>query len=213
MKLNGLAASLAFAVVPCTALAAPCAGFSDVDTSSPFCVDVEWLKNRAVTVGCTVGTYCPEQFLTRLQMALFMRRFARVVEPEFASVQDLNAFGAINTPQGIVCETPTIDATNYSRTATPVSTMLLHGGPGINDVAATLVYRTPPNTLWQAWGPPSRTANQPGQPVSQAPAGLPLAMSAGSNYAFAIRTNGGTGVTPVVSIGQCALVVRVDNRN
>ena len=106
-----------------------------------------------------------------------------------------------------------IDAANYTRTATPVSTMLLHGGPGINDVAATLVYRTPPNTLWQAWGTPSRTANQPGQPVSQAPTGLPLGMGAGSSYAFAIRTNGGTGVTPNVSIGQCVLVVRVDNQN
>ena len=213
MRIVRLAASLAFALVPLAASAAPCAGFSDVDTSSSSCADVEWLKNRAVTVGCTVGTYCPNQFLTRLQMALFMRRFARVVEPEFAIAQDLNVASPINTTQGIVCETQTIDATNYTRTATPVSTMLLHGGPGVNDVAATLVYRTPPNTLWQAWGPPSRTANQPGQPVSQAPAGLPVGMSPGSNYAFAIRTNGGTGATPNVSIGQCALVVRIDNQN
>jgi len=213
MKLARLALSLVIAAVPCSVLAAPCAGFSDVDTSSSSCTDVEWLKNRGVTLGCTVGTYCPNQAITRLQMALFMRRFAQVVEPEFAIGQDLNVAGPISTAQGIVCETQTIDATNYPRVASPASTMLLHAGPGINDVAATLVYRTPPNTLWLAWGPPSRTANQPGQPVSQSPAGAPLSMSAGSNYAFAIRTNGGTGVTPAVSIGQCALTVRVDNQN
>ena len=213
MRLARFALFACAAFVPSAAFAAPCAGFSDLDDTSPFCVDVQWLKNRAVTLGCTVGTYCPNDSMTRLQMALFMRRFANVVEPEFAIAQDLNVAATISTSQGIVCETQTIAATNYSRTATPAGTTLVHGGPGINDVAATLVYRTPPNTLWQAWGPPSRTANQPGQPVSQSPAATPLAMAAGSNYAFAIRTNGGTGGIPNVSIGQCVLSVRVDNAN
>ena len=214
MRPARLAVSLVFAALaPSAAWAAPCAGFSDVDTSSPFCVDVQWLKNRAVTLGCTVGTYCPDQPLTRLQMAIFMNRFAQVVEPEFAFATDLSAFGAVNTVQGTICETPPVAATNYSRYATPVGAMLVHGGPAINDVATTLVWRTPPNTLWQAWGPPSRTANQPGQPVSQSPTAPPLNMIAGENYAFAIRTNGGTGGTPAVSIAQCTLTVRIDNRN
>lgn len=200
-------------VVPAAAQAAPCAGFSDVDSTDPSCSNVEWLKNRGVTLGCTVGTYCPHASLTRLQMALFMFRFAGVVEPDFLSTSDLNIAGAVNTPQGIVCETQPITASPYTRWATPVGAMLLHGGPTITDVAATLVWRTPPNTLWQAWGPVSRTANQSGQPVSQAPTAPPLAMLPGENYAFAIRTNGGTGGTPAVSLAQCALFVRVDNRN
>ena len=84
MKLARLAVPLALsAFASPVAWGAPCAGFSDVDTSSPFCVDVQWLKNRAVTLGCTVGTYCPDQPLTRLQMAIFMNRFAQVVEPEW----------------------------------------------------------------------------------------------------------------------------------
>ena len=38
------------------ALAAPCAGFTDVDDTSGFCPNVEWLKNRAITLGCTSTT-------------------------------------------------------------------------------------------------------------------------------------------------------------
>lgn len=34
------------------ALGAPCAGFSDVDDASGFCPNVEWIRNRAITLGC-----------------------------------------------------------------------------------------------------------------------------------------------------------------
>ena len=39
--------SVAFAMLPSMAQAAPCSGFSDVDSASPFCPSVDWLKNRA----------------------------------------------------------------------------------------------------------------------------------------------------------------------
>lgn len=41
------------------ATAAPCAGFTDVDDTvvgASFCQNVEWLKNRQVTLGCTSVT-------------------------------------------------------------------------------------------------------------------------------------------------------------
>jgi hypothetical protein len=34
-----------------SAQALPCAGFTDVDDTSPFCVNVTWLKNRRITLG------------------------------------------------------------------------------------------------------------------------------------------------------------------
>lgn len=55
--------------------AAPCAGFTDVEDTSPFCASVEWIKNRRITQGCTATEYCPNAPLTRLQMAAFMARF------------------------------------------------------------------------------------------------------------------------------------------
>ena len=46
---------LALPVAP--ALALPCAGFTDVDDTSPFCPNVEWLSNRGITLGCA-ATRC-----------------------------------------------------------------------------------------------------------------------------------------------------------
>jgi hypothetical protein len=57
------------------ALAAPCAGFVDVDSTSGFCSSVAWVKSRGITVGCTDAShYCPNDPVTRLQMAAFMYR-------------------------------------------------------------------------------------------------------------------------------------------
>jgi hypothetical protein len=58
------------------AWAAPCAGFTDLDDSSPFCASVDWVKNQGITVGCGTGsTYCPNDPVTRLAMAAFLKRF------------------------------------------------------------------------------------------------------------------------------------------
>jgi hypothetical protein len=57
------------------ALAAACAGFVDVDSVSSFCPSVAWVKSRGITLGCTDAThYCPNDPVTRLQMAAFMYR-------------------------------------------------------------------------------------------------------------------------------------------
>src|SRR5688500_14594709 len=49
------------------AFAAPCAGFDDVEDTSEFCTNVEWVRNRAVTLGCFAALYCPDANVTRLQ--------------------------------------------------------------------------------------------------------------------------------------------------
>lgn len=65
-----------------SAWAAPCAGFTDVDSNDPFCPNVEWLKNRAVTFGCTSTTlYCPTAPVSRLAMAAFMNRLGTALSP------------------------------------------------------------------------------------------------------------------------------------
>jgi len=61
------------------ALAAPCAGFTDVDDSSPFCADVTWIANRGITLGCDVGLYCPNAAVTRLAMAAFLHRLGELL--------------------------------------------------------------------------------------------------------------------------------------
>ena len=67
--------------------AAQCAGFTDTpddgQTPSSFCPSVQWVKNRAITLGCSSTTlYCPGANVTRIQMAAFMNRVGRALTPE-----------------------------------------------------------------------------------------------------------------------------------
>lgn len=70
-------------------LAAPCAGFNDVDTADSYCGAVTFVKNTGITLGCTATQYCPADAVTRAQMALFMQRLSS--KAVFA--QGGNAFG------------------------------------------------------------------------------------------------------------------------
>jgi len=104
------ALALGFQLGAAPASAAPCAGFTDVDTSSGFCTDVEWIKNRRVTLGCTTTEYCPNDPVTRLQMAAFLHRIGEVLQPAVFTLEanpgaiDLDA---LPTPR--VCVTPDVD--------------------------------------------------------------------------------------------------------
>ena len=83
-------AASAFALVVATPVAAaPCAGFVDVDDSNSFCIHIEWLKNRAITLGCTATQYCPTAYVRRDQMAAFLYRLG----VQNAFLQGGNAFG------------------------------------------------------------------------------------------------------------------------
>ena len=65
-------------LVPFNALATPCAGFTDVDSTASYCEAATFIKNKGVTTGCAAGTtFCPNDLVTRAQMALFMQRLAR----------------------------------------------------------------------------------------------------------------------------------------
>ena len=64
------------------AYADACAGFSDVDANSSFCKDVEWIKNRGITLGCASGLYCPNDSVSRLQMAIFLTRLGTALSPQ-----------------------------------------------------------------------------------------------------------------------------------
>lgn len=72
-----LAGAIVVSVASADSQANPCSGtppFSDVSAGEFFCTNVEWLKNRDITLGCTVTDYCPNGFVLRSQMAAFMNR-------------------------------------------------------------------------------------------------------------------------------------------
>ena len=47
--------------------------FTDI-SSSPFKSDIEWVYLQGITTGCTTTTYCPDDPVTRAQMATFLAR-------------------------------------------------------------------------------------------------------------------------------------------
>ncbi|HDL41867.1 MAG TPA: hypothetical protein ENG98_02495 [Actinobacteria bacterium] len=59
--------------------------FSDVPDSNVFHDDIGWLADAGVTLGCNPPAndqFCPDDNVTRQQMAAFMRRFAAYIDAE-----------------------------------------------------------------------------------------------------------------------------------
>jgi hypothetical protein len=90
MRRFALLLAVAFPFISTSAAAQSCAGFTDVLASSPYCPDVTWIAQYGVTKGCAPSQFCPNQNVTRLQMAAFMHRLGE--NPSF--VNGGNAFGA-----------------------------------------------------------------------------------------------------------------------
>jgi hypothetical protein len=81
--------SVALALLATSAVAQDCDNFTDVPASSPFCPDVTWLTSFGITKGCGGSQFCPNETVTRLQMAAFMHRLGE----NAAFVNGGNAFG------------------------------------------------------------------------------------------------------------------------
>ncbi len=65
---------LAFAALIMTPVLALSQGFADVPPTNSFHADIDAIAAAGVTTGCGDGNYCPEEFVTREQMAAFMNR-------------------------------------------------------------------------------------------------------------------------------------------
>jgi len=97
-------------------LAAPCAGFTDVEDTASFCPAVEWLKNRNITQGCTASQYCPASGVTRASMALFLNRLGTALSPRLSFVEA--SLGSVDPDQQpTVCASSDVAAVGYPRQA------------------------------------------------------------------------------------------------
>jgi hypothetical protein len=63
------------------------AGFSDLDPSHPYYTYINRIAELGITLGCGQGTYCPEGFVTREQLAVFIERALGVFSPPVPSSQ------------------------------------------------------------------------------------------------------------------------------
>ena len=145
--MRSILAVLAMAVVTgaMPVQAAPCAGFNDVDSASPFCASVEWVKNRGITVGVTATQYDPSSPVTRLQMAAFLGRMAPMLAPPL--------YDASGVLFGYYVANAQTDGTmrSYAAVARAGSTYYLYVAPvSVGPVSANreMVYQVSPNDVF-----------------------------------------------------------------
>ena len=209
-----LASALALLVPAGEALAAPCAGFTDVQDTDFFCPSVEWLKNRGITLGCTASTYCPNDPVIRASMALFMDRLGTALTPSFAIIEGSGAPTIVDLDvETFNCVSAVYTITDFPRTAS----LRAHFSGLFAGAAAygmTIRYNTDGNgatfpnfvnfnfefagATGATWGATSTSAI------------LPLAV--GSTYQFAIRTiRYGAGINDLADF-RCHLLVEIQNR-
>lgn len=139
-----LAATMAWLAPP--ASGAPCAGFTDVDDASPFCSNVTWLSNRAITLGCSATTYCPTGPVSRLAMAAFLNRFGTALTPVHLRVDQ--ASGPIDLDASpVVCQTSDYTAGDFARAAY-ANVVLGANATGDVGLAADLVMSSNAGASW-----------------------------------------------------------------
>lgn len=184
-----------------------CADFTDVDAASGFCANVQWLRNRAITQGCTATQYCPNTPVTRLQMAAFLNRMGNALTPAFVVKQLAGASATVNAG-GEVCVTNAYLVSSFPRVASVSSVMFYHSATAAVDVSTRLVYSLN-GAAWQDFGDFVTTAaNVAGKYASQSPAAVPRVVSAGNSVRFAIQVSASPAT---VSDAGCELAVRLES--
>jgi len=114
-RLFTLTACVALVTVAPRLAAQDCAGFTDVPAGDAFCPNVTWLKNRAITLGCSATLYCPMEAVSRLSMAAFMNRLGDIVSPGVYSTEASGASLATNGGQQVVCITAPVPGRTHDR--------------------------------------------------------------------------------------------------
>ncbi len=195
-----------------------CSGMTDVASDNAFCANVDWLRNRGVTLGCTTTAYCPADPVTRAQMAIFMNRLGAALSPTVLDEgQDLGAWVVPEVGNiKYVCVTDAVVDVPYRRAA------LVSGR--VNGLAdGPVSWRS---SLWYSvddgvnWLPTSTQVGMRGYAGTgewtMSATDTVFQLARGLEYRFAIGVNRDdqvTGLTGNFSDSTCNLVVRVVNRN
>jgi hypothetical protein len=217
----GAFAVSAFATLP--AAAQTCAGFADmpVATYGAFCPSVEWMKNRLITTGCGDGTvYCPENNVTRVQMAAFLKRLEDAVTPTFQRKRDA-ALGALNfVGQQNLCATDAVAINGYPRSAIVRGLVNLYTPDGGMDIRTWVVYSIDGGTTWVptfqnatdgfAYGA-LYAGHTPPNDISLHPMNV-IDLNVGTSYRFALATTRATGIGQIAN-AYCENLVQLVNRN
>ena len=207
---------LALIVVMSTAstqlAAAPCAGFVDVDDASAFCPNVDWVRNRGITVGCTAAEYCPGANVTRLQMAAFLNRVGTAMTPVQLRADDTPGALALDAAP-IVCQSAALATATFPRRA--VLDGALHATATADvSLATELVVTTDGGANWVAVTSQPSSGSITAGWWSGIPSLAHVDLAHGQQVRFGIRASRGAfpGSTNLTA-SQCQLRVLVFSRD
>jgi hypothetical protein len=213
------AASCLAALIVTPAVAAPCGGFTDLEDTDPFCGQVQWLKNREITLGCTATTYCPHDFVIRKQMAAFLNRLSNALTPIYLSgrVQ----WAAVNgnlTPGIVTCATNAYTPTFASRARGIAAIHAVSATAAPADVGVQFLVSNDNGASYAVASDPAFvTANgsaQTGRITTAAVLLPPVDLAVGTSYRWALRIQRPAGsATTADATGHCHVQVLLENRN
>lgn len=208
-----LACLLALAFLGSTSVqAAPCAGFTDVDSTDPFCRNVEWIKNRKVTLGCTgTPTYCPSDSVSRLQMAAFMNRLGTALTPLVLRAEILS--GALDLDLApVVCTTADQPIADFPRRALVDAALSASAAAGVN-IALRGVYSTNGGASWQPLAAVQSFAFVPPSQWGQATDVGVLDLNVGQTVRFGVQVGRDGAGSADLSDSRCLLRAQIGSRD
>jgi alpha-tubulin suppressor-like RCC1 family protein len=203
-----------FFLTPVTVLLTACADFLDVAPTSAFCRNVEWLKNRAVTLGCTLlNSYCPTELVNRLAMAAFMNRLGTALSGTAVWLEASSA-GALDLDTSpVVCQTGNQAGSNFVRRAF-VAGVLSGTSASLTGLGISLVASFDSGTTWQTLRPRTTRTTVPANRWGHASERATFDLEAAESVRFGIRVS--RDALPAgsdLSDSRCALRVFFSNRN
>jgi beta-lactam-binding protein with PASTA domain len=200
------------AIALVVSLGLPCSEFDDVAATSGFCANVEWLKNREITLGCNATSYCPGSAVIRLAMAAFMNRLGDALTAVTFAIEQASLAFDPATAQ-IVCATGEHDVAGFPRRAhvDAVARFLSSGNTGI---VVEPVASTDGGATWVGLAAQTHRGSALAGRWSSLRALAHRDLAVDETIRFALRVSrGGLPGTGVIADGSCNLRVRIDNRN
>jgi hypothetical protein len=188
-----------------------CAGFGDIDVSSPFCQHVEWIRNRSVTQGCTASAYCPNDGVSRLAMAAFLARLGAALTPVVLNVDATT--GALPLALSVVsCQTSNFVVTGFIRRAHANAVIGAKAAANV-DLGVELVASFDDGQQWVAIAQPSRAGLSANRWTGVGAIGS-ADLAVGQSVRFGVRFGtGGAPWTGDLIDSTCQLRVEIANRN